>query len=192
MNVELTPELLLRAYASGIFPMGDDFGGIRWYSPDPRCIFDLETFHIPKRLMRTYKHDTFELKVNADWPAVVKACANRPDTWISAKIFAAYTRLHELGFAHTVEAYKGGTLAGGLYGVALGGAFFGESMFYKETDASKVCLVYLVERMKDRGFTLLDSQFITRHLSTFGAVSISRLEYLERLQHALTLDCKFA
>ncbi len=191
MHLQLTPELLLRAYAMGVFPMGDESGAIAWYSPDPRCIFDLERFHVPRRLLRTIRQGGFEMAVNGAWSEVLRSCAERDTTWINEEICHAYTRLHEMGYAHTVEAYKDGKLAGGLYGVAIGGAFFGESMFHKVTDASKVCLVYLVERLKQRGFRLLDSQYMTSHLSTFGAVTISRQEYLLRLEQALRLDCRF-
>jgi len=190
--VELTPELLLRAYCNGIFPMGDDASDeIRWYSPNPRCIFDLETFHPSKRLMRTYRHGGFEFRINSAWTEVLQHCAARESTWITAQIYDAYSQLNALGFAHSVEAYKDGQLAGGLYGVSVGGAFMGESMFHLVTDASKLALVYLVERLKERGFVLLDTQFMTDHLATFGATNISRDQYLERLNHALTLQCKF-
>lgn len=190
---ELTPQLLLRAYSTGIFPMGDDSSDeIRWYSPDPRCIFDFDEFHVPRRLARTYRQGKFELRVNCDWPGVLRHCADRDSTWITEAIYRAYTSLHELGFAHTVEAYQGDVLVGGLYGVSIGGAFFGESMFHTATDASKVCLVYLVERMKQRGFVLLDSQFMTDHLATLGAITIRRDEYLRRLELALNLPCTFA
>lgn len=172
--------------------MGEDDGTIRWYSPDPRCIIDLDHFHTPKRLARTIRQSRFEMKVNADWPAVIRACAERETTWINDSIIEAYTELHRLGFAHTVEAYnQEGKLAGGLYGVSIGGAFMGESMFHFDTDASKVCLVYLVERLKERGFILLDSQYMTAHLSTFSARMIPKQEYLTRLEHALELDCRF-
>jgi leucyl/phenylalanyl-tRNA--protein transferase len=192
--VEVTPELLLRAYASGIFPMGDEYAGIRWYSPDPRCIFDLDTFHVPKRLLRTYRQGVFTFGINTAWDEVIRLCA-RTDTdsgcWITDDIIRAYTQLHKLGFAHSVEAYKDGKLAGGLYGVHLRGAFFGESMFHLERDASKVSLVFLVERMKERGFQLLDTQYLTNHLSTFGAICISKDAYMERLANALMKDCRF-
>jgi leucyl/phenylalanyl-tRNA--protein transferase len=191
-DLQLNPQMLLRAYCMGIFPMGDDTGAIRWYSPNPRCIFDFDYFHVPSRLARTYKSGKFEMRVNTAWEAVVKHCADRQETWINDKIFKVYTELHELGYAHSVEAYCEGRLAGGLYGVSIRGAFFGESMFHLETDASKVSLVYLVERMKSRGMTLLDSQFMTTHLSTFGAVNISRDDYMERLNRALVLDASFA
>ena len=188
----LTPELVLKAYAMGIFPMGGDFGEIRWYSPDPRCIFDLENFHVPKRLARTARKGIFELKVNTAWDDVVHRCADRDTTWITDQIFSVYTELHELGFAHSVEAYCEGQLAGGLYGVSIGGAFMGESMFHERTDASKICLLYLVERLKSRGFVLLDCQFMTPHLAKFGAINIPKSEYIDRLHRALALTCHFA
>ncbi|MDR3612467.1 MAG: leucyl/phenylalanyl-tRNA--protein transferase [Candidatus Obscuribacterales bacterium] len=188
---EFTPALVLAAYGAGIFPMGESRGRISWHSPDPRCIIDLENFHTPKRLARTYRKGMFEMKVNHNWDAVIRKCAERKTTWITEPIIAVYTRLHEAGFAHSVEAYADGRLAGGLYGVSLGGAFFGESMFHEVTDASKISLVFLVERMRERGFTLLDSQFMTEHLSQFTAVNIPRKHYLDRLQSALPLDCRF-
>lgn len=191
MSEPFSKELVLSAYSQGIFPMGHDDGLIRWYSPDPRCIFDFDSFHIPKRLMRTYRSGKFEMRVNSAWDEVLHLCASRDSTWITDDIFRVYTELHEDGFAHSVEAYYEGKLAGGLYGVSIGGAFMGESMFHTVTDASKVSLVYLVERMKARGFILLDSQYMTEHLSTFGAVLISRREYLTRLERALRLNCKF-
>lgn len=191
MSEPFTKELVLNAYSQGIFPMGHDDGTIRWYSPDPRCIFDFESFHVPKRLMRTYKSGKFELKVNSAWEEVLKCCSQRDSTWITPEIFRVYTELHEEGFAHSVEAYFEGEMAGGLYGVSIGGAFMGESMFHRVTDASKVCLVYLVERMRERGFVLLDSQYFTEHLGTFGATLISRSQYLDRLDMALRLYCRF-
>lgn len=186
----LTPDLLLRAYSQGIFPMGNG-GRIDWYSPDPRCIFDFEAFHVPKRLARTYRQGVFEFRINSAWNEVLLACADRESTWITEQIHEAYTELHRLGFAHSVEAYKDGKLAGGLYGVAIGGAFMGESMFHRQTDASKVALVFLVEHMKSRGFTLLDSQYMTSHLATFGAIHIPRQEYMTRLERALAQRCRF-
>ncbi len=194
MSSDLTPELLIQAYSMGVFPMGDSQNPddpVRWYSPDPRCIFDLENFHIPKRLARTYRQGHFELKVNTAWREVMLLCAARDNTWITEEIFEVYTRLHEMGKAHSVEAYYQGSLAGGLYGVSIGGAFMGESMFHIVTDASKIALIYLVERMKERGFTLLDCQFMTDHLSIFGAVNIKQAEYLSRLQHALKQNVQF-
>jgi leucyl/phenylalanyl-tRNA--protein transferase len=191
MEPEFTAELVLRAYTAGIFPMGHDDGIIRWYSPDPRCIIPLDEFHTSKRLARTIRQGKFELKVNANFEKIMRLCAERESTWITDEIVRVYCELHKHGFAHSVEAYLDGQIAGGLYGVSIGGAFMGESMFHLATDASKVCLAYLVERMKERGFILLDSQYVTDHLSTFNAIQISREEYLERLRDALTLKCVF-
>ncbi len=187
---EFNAELLLRAYSSGIFPMGED-DQISWYSPDPRFVIDLKNFHIPKRLARTYRQQPFELRVDTAWSDVLRLCAQRESTWITDEIIRAYTELHELGFAHTVEAFQGDKLVGGLYGVSIGGAFMGESMFHLATDASKICLVYLVERLNARGFILLDSQFATEHLIKFGGVLITRKKYLAVLSQALKLDCRF-
>jgi leucyl/phenylalanyl-tRNA--protein transferase len=191
VNQPFTAQLVLAAYTQAIFPMGNDDGSIYWYSPDPRCIIDIEDFHAPKRLMRTYRQGKFEMRVNTAWEEVLRMCAKRESTWITDEIFRVYTELHEMGFAHSVEAYYKGKLAGGLYGVAVGGAFMGESMFHVETDASKVSLVYLVERMRERKFTLLDSQYMTDHLGTFSARNIPRSEYIRRLKEALNQDCRF-
>jgi leucyl/phenylalanyl-tRNA--protein transferase len=192
LNTKFTPELVLSAYAAGIFPMGDRDGSIRWYSPDPRCIFDLDNVHVPKRLSRTCRQRIFSCYINRNWRAVIQNCASREDTWITQPIINVYTSLHEMGFAHSVEAYKDGVLVGGLYGVAIGGAFFGESMFHDITDASKVSFVFLVEHLKEKGFVLLDSQYMTAHLRTFRAIQISRAEYLARLAAAISMNgCSF-
>lgn len=181
----LTPELLIAAYAQGIFPM-DVEGQIQWFSPDPRAIIPLDGFHASRNLRQTYRSGRFEVRFDTCFEDVIRQCARRQEgTWISKEIVDAYTALYELGFAHSVESWHGGELAGGLYGVALGGAFFGESMFHRKTDASKIALLALVERMKERGFTLLDIQFLTPHLTRFGAVEIPRRQYLIRLQAAL-------
>jgi leucyl/phenylalanyl-tRNA--protein transferase len=185
-------DLLLSAYCQGIFPMGDDDGTIRWYSPDPRCIFDFDQFHVSKRLMRTYKQGIYQLAVNRDFRGVMLACADRDSTWINQEILDLYCRLNDLGYAHSVEAYFEGQLAGGLYGVAIGGAFMGESMFFRRTDASKVALIYLVQRMQERGYVLLDTQYNNNHLQQFNPLLISRDEYLSRLEKALRIDCRFA
>ncbi len=187
----LTPELIVHAYRKGIFPMADDDGDIGWYSPDPRAVFPLEAFKIPKSLAKTVRGGKFEIRVDADFEGVMRACGERDETWISEDIVQAYTALHRHGLAHSVEAWQGGALVGGLYGVALGGAFMGESMFSRATDASKVCLVHLVERMKARGYTLLDSQYPTEHLMRFGQALIPRREYLLQLEAALRLPCRF-
>ncbi len=166
-------------------------GEIGWYSPDPRAIFPLDEFKIFRSLRLTIKKGIFDIRINTRFEDVMRGCARRNETWISEEIICSYVRLHKLGFAHSVEAWKGGRLAGGLYGVAIGGAFFGESMFSEERDASKTALVALVERMKARGFQLLDTQYVTPHLARFGAREISRNEYLKRLRAAIATDCRF-
>lgn len=189
----LTAELLVQAYCAGVFPMADSrVGLIRWYAPDPRAIIPLDSFHVPRSLRRTMERGVFDLTVDEDFPAVIQACAAREETWISAEVARAYTELHRLGLAHSVECRQEGRLAGGLYGVALGGAFFGESMFSRATDASKVALVALVERLSARGFVLLDTQYQTPHLSRFGTIEIPRREYEWQLAAALTLERRFA
>ncbi len=193
MCEELQPEILLGAYASGIFPMADDSGEIMWFCPDPRAIIPLDGLYISKNLRRRCDSDRFTVTVDQSFEEVMHCCADREDgTWISPEIIEAYTRLHEMGFAHSVETRREGKLAGGLYGVSLGGVFCGESMFHTETDASKVALVHLVRRMNERGFKLLDTQFSTPHLVRLGAVEISRSQYLRRLKLASRLDCTFA
>jgi leucyl/phenylalanyl-tRNA--protein transferase len=171
--------------------MGNDDGTIDWYSPDPRCIFDFESFHASKRLMRTYRQGVFEMRVNSAFEEVMWACADRETTWITDKIVDVYSYLNQRGLAHSVEAYKDDVLVGGLYGVAIGGAFMGESMFHRATDASKVSLIFLMERLKERGFVLLDTQYTNKHLASFNAQNIPRAEYLARLNYALTLKCQF-
>jgi leucyl/phenylalanyl-tRNA--protein transferase len=187
----MTPELIVAAYCQAIFPMADERGRIGWYSPDPRAIFPLEAFHVPKSLRKTLKKNPFEVRIDSDFEGVMRGCADREPTWINDEIVENYVALHDKGLAHSVEAWKDGKLAGGLYGVSLGGAFMGESMFSRETDASKVCLVALVERVKARGYTLLDSQMPTEHLQRFGQILISRDEYHQRLAEALKLRCTF-
>ena len=190
-------DLLVSAYASGWFPMAVASGEIRWFSPDPRGIIPLDSFHVPRRLARVVRSQAFAIHVNRDFEQVIRSCAlaDRDDdggTWIDQEIYDSYCALHEAGHAHSVEAWHEGQLAGGLYGVALGGAFFGESMFHRVTDASKVALVALVDRLRERGFTLLDTQWTTEHLEQFGAREITRAEYLRRLNDALRLDRRFA
>ena len=193
----LPVDLLVSAYASGWFPMAVGGGDIRWFSPDPRGIIPLDTFHVSSRLARVVRRGSFRIEINRDFPAVIRACAEaeRDDedagTWIDQEIFDSYCAMHQAGYAHSVEAWRDGKLAGGLYGVALGGAFFGESMFHHVTDASKVALVALVERLRERGFTLLDTQWTTEHLEQFGAIDIPRAEYLRRLGEALRNDRSF-
>jgi len=190
----LDPALIMRAYREGIFPMALEDGEIGWFSPDPRGILPLDDFHVPSRLARVVRQGRFEVAVNRDFGAVLASCADRPEdgTWISDDIFQSYLALHRLGIAHSVETWHDGRLAGGLYGVHLGGAFFGESMFHRIPDASKVALVALVDRLQRRGFTLLDTQWVTPHLRQFGAIEISRRDYLRRLKLALARDCTFA
>ena len=166
-------------------------GIIEWYSPDPRGIIDLNRFHIPDRLQRTLRQKKFDIRINCQFEKVIRACAKREETWINEEIIASYVTLRQLGKAHSVEAYLGPRLTGGLYGVTLGGAFMGESMFTLERDASKVSLVFLVNRLKERGYQLLDTQFVTPHLKTFGAVEIPRETYLKRLKKALVFSCQF-
>lgn len=171
--------------------MAEEDGRIAWYSPDPRGVFDLDRFHIPRRLTRVIRSGRFDVRIDADFEAVIRACAAREETWLNEEMIGAYVALHGKGLAHSVEAYGEERLAGGLYGVAIGGAFMGESMFHVETDASKVCLARLVDRMRERGFVLLDTQFLTPHLARFGARWIPRSEYLRRLGEALSLDRRF-
>lgn len=185
-------DLVLQAYQQGWFPMGDDRApGIEWYSPDPRGVLPLDTFHAPSRLERVVRQGKFDVRVNQAFPEVLASCAARGETWITEEISGTYLELHRLGFAHSVEAWHEGTLAGGLYGVALGGAFFGESMFHRVTDASKVALHGLVARLRERGFSLLDTQWVTPHLRQFGAQEIPRARYLRLLQRALVKPCSF-
>ncbi len=195
----IATELLLAAYATGWFPMAADEGGIRWYSPDPRGIIPLDAFHVPKRLRRVIRRQPFRIEIDTAFEAVIRACASveRHDedeggTWIDADIVESYCALHDAGLAHSVEAWHGDRLAGGLYGVALGGAFFGESMFHHATDASKVVLAALVDRLRARGYTLLDIQWVTPHLEQFGAVEVPRERYLRLLEASLKRDCRFA
>ncbi len=186
-------DLLLHAYRSGAFPMATPGGEIAWFSPDPRAVIPLdERFHIPHGLQRALKKNLFEVRINAAFEDVMRGCAHREETWINGEVFDSYVNLHRLGHAHSVEAWHEGKLAGGLYGVAVGGAFFGESMFHRETDASKVALVGLVARLRERGFTLLDTQWSTPHLRTFGTADIPRLKYVRLLKTAVGRDCSFA
>jgi leucyl/phenylalanyl-tRNA---protein transferase len=189
-------DLLISAYATGWFPMAVG-RELQWFSPDPRGILPLDRVHVPRRLARVVRRGTFRIEINRAFVDVMRACAADdrdpadPGSWISEEIIESYTALHRHGMAHSVEAWIGDRLVGGLYGVALRGAFFGESMFFRETDASKVALVALVERLRSRGYALLDTQWTTPHLEQFGAIEIRRSEYLRRLAHSLTLDCSF-
>lgn len=191
----LDVDLLLSAYASGWFPMAVAPGEIRWFSPDPRGIIPLDTFHVPNRLARVIRSGRFDVRINTDFAAVMQGCAERREpegTWIDDEILESYVALHREGYAHSVEAWQDGALAGGLYGVALGGAFFGESMFHRVADASKVALAALVARLGARGFLLLDTQWVTDHLSQFGAEEIPRRRYLRLLNTAMAINVSFA
>jgi len=192
-QTSLDPALVVRAYREGIFPMAVEDGQIGWFSPDPRGVLPLETFHVPARLARVMRSGRFEVTADRAFEAVMRACADRPDdgTWISVEILECYLALHRLGIAHSIETWQGGELAGGLYGVHLGGAFFGESMFHRVRDASKVALAELVARLTRRGFLLLDTQWVTPHLEQFGAVEIPRRDYLHLLKRALAKECAF-
>ena len=187
----ISPELIVAAYLQGIFPMADERGKIGWYSPDPRAIFPLDEFHVPRSLRKTLKKNPFEVRFDTAFREVMQGCADREPTWINEKILDNYTKLFERGLCHSVEAWQGGELVGGLYGVALGGAFMGESMFSRVSDASKACLVALIDRLATQGFALLDSQMPTDHLKKFGQILISREEYLRRLELAVKLECRF-
>jgi len=191
----LEPQHLLSAYAQGVFPMADRFGRIQFYTADPRGIFPLDQFHVPQSLRQFMRKDPppFEIRINSDFEATMRGCmtGHEGGTWINNDLIRAYSELHHLGFAHSVEAWADGQLAGGLYGVSLGAAFFGESMFHRQRDASKVCLVHLVDRLKERGFELLDTQATTDHLRRFGATDIPADEYLLKLRRALQRQCEF-
>jgi leucyl/phenylalanyl-tRNA--protein transferase len=191
---DLSPARLLEAYTRGIFPWYDATTPILWWSPDPRAIFELDRIHVPRRLARTLRSGQFTVTVNRDFAAVIRACAVRPGegTWITPEMIAAYERFRDLGHAHSIEVWRGDDLAGGLYGVAIGGFFAGESMFTRIRDGSKVALVALAERLGQRGFTLFDTQFVTDHTRRLGAIEIPRREYLRRLGEALQQDVTFA
>jgi leucyl/phenylalanyl-tRNA--protein transferase len=184
-------ELLLQGYRLGVFPMALEDDSIAWFSPDPRAIIPLENFHVPHALRRVARKKIFEIKIDNRFSDVIRACAKRKDTWINREIIESYEDLHEMGHAHSVEAWSKNKLTGGLYGVAIGGAFFGESMFHRVTDASKIALVALVEHLREQKFALLDTQWVTPHLQQFGAIEISRDHYLKLLRRAMELPRKF-
>jgi leucyl/phenylalanyl-tRNA--protein transferase len=193
----LTADLLLRAYRLGMFPMAEarNSKALHWLDPEQRGILPLREFHLPRSLLKTVRGNKFEVTSDTNFAATIAACAqaraNRPETWINQELEHLFVELHQLGFAHSVESWKNGRLVGGLYGACMGGAFFGESMFSTETDASKVALVHLVARLRLGGFVLLDTQFITSHLSRFGASEIPRAEYHKRLAAAVEVPARF-
>jgi len=183
----LDPARVIHAYRQGVFPMAMEDGSIGWFSPDPRGVIPLDDFHEPARLARVRRQGRFEIAIDCAFEEVMRACARRPGegTWISDAIVECYTALQRLGLAHSVEVWREGRLVGGLYGVHLGAAFFGESMFHRETDASKIALVALVDHLRRQGFRLLDVQWLTPHLAQFGAIDIPRAEYLKQLKTAI-------
>lgn len=193
----IPPDLLLRAYATGVFPMAEDADDpeVFWVRPESRGVIPLDGFHIPKSLAKLIRKNRFELRRDTDFSGVIEGCAEskegRLSTWINEPIREAYARLFTMGHVHTVEAWREGQLVGGLYGVSLGRAFFGESMFSRETDASKVCLVHLVEHLRARGFVLLDTQFTTDHLIRFGAIDVPRKQYEVMLAEAIEGEAEF-
>lgn len=189
--MKFTVDLLEYAYRSGFFPMPNAIGRIEWYCPDPRAILPLEGFHASRSLQRKLKKSVFSVTYDQAFTEVMRGCAERKPTWITAEFLRGYTALHKIGKAHSVEVWQNNKLAGGVYGVHLGGAFFAESKFHRATDASKVALAKLVERLRQRGFALLEVQFLTPHLAQFGVIEIPATEYLERLQAALKLQCEF-
>jgi leucyl/phenylalanyl-tRNA---protein transferase len=194
---EITPDVLLKAYACGIFPMAEsaEDPSLYWVDPERRGIVPLDDFHVSRRLARTVRSDRFEVRIDRDFDAVIEACAapakGRRKTWINRRIRNLYGDLFRRGHCHTVEAWRDGKLAGGLYGISLGGAFFGESMFHVERDASKVALVHLVGRLRAGGFKMLDAQFLTDHLASFGAVEVEREKYHRLLGEAIGIDADF-
>jgi leucyl/phenylalanyl-tRNA---protein transferase len=196
--IEITPEVLLKAYACGIFPMAEsaEDPALYWIEPEQRGVIPMERFHVPARLARTVRSDRFTVTVNRDFDGVIDGCAEsqpgRPRTWINARIRTLYRKLHERRHCHSIEVYEETTLVGGLYGVTLGRAYFGESMFHRARDASKVALVHLVARLKAGGFRLLDTQFVTDHLRGFGAVELPRRQYHKLLEAALIGEADFA
>ena len=190
MSDQLNAELLLQAYASGIFPMAEsrDDPEVFWVDPVMRGVFPLDQFHISKSLARAIRRENYTVRLNSDFAGVVSACADRPETWINDQIFELYNELHNLGFAHSLEIWGDTDLIGGVYGIALNGAFFGESMFSKRTNASKIALAYLVTLLRNGGFQLFDTQFITPHLESLGAIEITRADYRAKLAEALQIN----
>ncbi|MCF6315533.1 MAG: leucyl/phenylalanyl-tRNA--protein transferase [Marinosulfonomonas sp.] len=188
-----TPDILLNAYASGVFPMAEsrDDPELFWVAPPLRGVFELDNFHISRSLARRIRQETFQIRTNTAFMEVVAGCAERDETWINAQLLELYEQLHGMGYAHSLEVWEGDALVGGVYGLTIGGGFFGESMFSRRTDASKIALAYLVDRLRVGGFTLFDTQFITPHLASLGATEIPRDAYYLLLEQALTVDADF-
>ena len=190
--MQLTPSMVLYGYEQGIFPMADPHdGAVYWYRPHRRGVIPLEGFHVPKNLRKLVRRRVFNVVTDRAFEQVMRACADRESTWISDELIDIYTVLHRMGYAHSVECWREDRLVGGLYGVVLGGAFFGESMFHRESNASKVALVHLVRRLREGGFVLLDTQYTTPHLNQFGAIEISATAYEERLRAALSVQARW-
>lgn len=189
----LDPDLVLRAYSSGLFPMAEhrDDPEVFWVDPRRRGVFPLERFHISRSLARSMRRLPHDMRINTAFPEVMQACADRAETWINPLIFDVFQKFHARGQAHSLEIWQDGTLVGGVYGLTLGAAFCGESMFSRRTDASKMALAYLVDRLRQGGFTLFDTQFLTEHLASLGAIEIPRARYQKHLQEALQRDADF-
>jgi leucyl/phenylalanyl-tRNA--protein transferase len=192
MPIKLTSELLLAAYSHGYFPMPHPVTEeMCWFNPEPRAILPLDGFHVSRSLARTLRRSPFHIRIDHDFASVIDGCANREETWINGEIREAFLRLHQEGHAHSFEVWSDEALVGGTYGLALGGAFFAESKFHRVRDASKIALYYLTEHLRNRGFELLEIQFLTPHLATLGAIEIHATEYQRRLQHALRQNVQF-
>ncbi len=187
----IAPNILLGAYSMGYFPMADDNNTISWYSPDPRAIIPLDNYNIPRSTKHLIDKSIFEIEIDNNFETVIRGCADRKETWISEEIIESYIELHRLGYGHSVESIDQDGLAGGLYGVSLGTAFFGESMFSLKSGASKIALAYLVKRLSENGFTLLDTQYMTPHLQTFGAIEIPKKQYIQILHESMTKKAAF-
>lgn len=192
MSEVLTPDLVLWAYENGYFPMAEsETNELYWHSPDPRAIIPLDRVKISRSLRKVVREDRFDIRFDVDFEGVMRACAGREDTWISEEIIDVYTSLNRMGFAHSVESWQNGRLVGGLYGVAIGGAFFGESMFSLVSESSKVAFVFLTERLRERRFLLLDSQYINPHMERFGAMEIPRVQFMRLLEKAISVTRRF-
>ena len=187
----LDPDLLIQGYRLGVFPMATRDDSIEWFSPDPRAILPLENFHVPHALRRLMRRKTFEATIDKAFPEVIQSCAQRKNTWINHEIIDSYTRLHELGHAHSLECWQNERLVGGIYGVSIGGFFAGESMFHRVSNASKVALFHLVEHLRQQQFELFDIQMLTPITEQLGGSEVPRDTYLKRLTHAVEKECRF-